>query len=134
MEFAALAAWVLAALAGGHLLVTWIVHGGLGTKVTRFPRLVVAGHPLAAAGGLALWIGHLVTAEAAYAWWAFAALIVVVLQGFLLFTRWLVGRGGKHARGAEQAFPATAVAVHGAVAVATVVLVFLTALETTAGS
>ncbi|MFV2179006.1 hypothetical protein ACFHW2_22735 [Actinomadura sp. LOL_016] len=132
MEFAALAAWVLAALAGGYLLITWIVHGGLATKVTRFPRLVVVGHPLAAVGGLALWIGHLATAEPAYAWWAFVALIVVVLQGFLLFTRWLVGRG-RHARGAEQAFPALAVAVHGVVAVATVVLVFLTAMEVTAG-
>ncbi|OLT31471.1 hypothetical protein BJF79_37060 [Actinomadura sp. CNU-125] len=129
MEFVALAAWVLAALAGGYLLITWIVHGGLATKVTRFPKLVVVGHPLAAVGGLALWIGHLVTADPAYAWWAFAALIVVVLQGFLLFTRWLVGRGGRHARGAEQAFPAAAVAVHGVVAAATVVLVFLTAME-----
>ncbi|RSN64376.1 hypothetical protein [Actinomadura sp. WAC 06369] len=131
MEFAALAAWVLAALAGGYLLITWFANGGLATKVTRFPRLVVAGHPLAAGGGLALWIGHLATGDPVYAWWAFAALIVVVMQGFLLFTRWLVGRG-RHARGAEQAFPAAAVAVHGAVAVATVVLVFLTAMEVTA--
>lgn len=131
MELAALAAWVLAALAGGYLLVTWVAGGGLATKVTRFPTLVVVGHPVAAAGGLAVWIGYLVTAETAYAWWAFAALIVVVLQGFLLFTRWLMGRG-RHARDAEQAFPAVAVAVHGLVATATVVLVFLTAMEVTA--
>ncbi len=59
---------------------------------------------------------------------------MVVLQGFMLFTRWLVGGGGRHARGAEQAFPAAAVAVHGAVAVTTVVLVFLTAIQVTRAS
>ncbi|NVI89872.1 hypothetical protein [Actinomadura sp. BRA 177] len=131
MEYAALGAWVLAAVAGGYLLVIWIVNGGRSTKVTRFPILVVVGHPLAAAGGLAVWVAYLVTGNAGYAWAAFAALLVVVLQGFMLFTRWLVGGGGRHARGAEQAFPAAAVAVHGAVAVTTVVLVFLTAIQVT---
>ncbi|CNE48681.1 Uncharacterised protein [Mycobacterium tuberculosis] len=131
MEYAALCAWILAAVAGGYLLVIWILNGGRSTKVTRFPTLVVVGHPLAAAAGLAVWIAYLATGNAGCAWAAFIALIVVVLQGFLLFTRWLVGRGGRHARGAEQAFPAAAVAVHGAVAVTTVVLVFLTAIEVT---
>ncbi|MFF4241742.1 hypothetical protein [Actinomadura geliboluensis] len=129
MEYAALCAWILAAAAGGHLLVIWFLNGGRSTKVTRFPVLVVVGHPLAAVAGLALWLAHLATGDARYAWAAFAVLLVVVLQGFALFTRWLVGRGGRHARGAEQAFPAAAVAVHGAVAVTTVVLVFLAALQ-----
>lgn len=131
MEFAALGAWILAAVAGGYLLVIWMLNGGASTKVTRFPVLVVVGHPLAAAGGLAVWVAYLATGDAGYAWVAFAALLVVVMQGFMLFTRWLVGRGGRHARGAEQAFPAAAVAVHGAVAVTTVVLVFLTAIQIT---
>lgn len=131
MEYAALCAWILAAVAGGYLLVIWILNGGRSTKVTRFPILVVVGHPLAAVAGLAVWIAYLVTGSAACAWAAFIALIVVVLQGFMLLTRWLVGRGGRHARGAEQAFPAAAVAVHGAVAVTTVVLVFLTAIQVT---
>lgn len=131
MEYAALGAWILAAVAGGHLLIIWTAHGGLSTKVTRFPLLVVVGHPLAAVAGLAIWIAHLATGSAACAWVAFGALLVVILQGFLMFTRWLVGRGGRHARGAEQAFPATAVIVHGAVAVATFVLVFLTAMDVT---
>jgi hypothetical protein len=131
VEYAALGAWILAAVAGGYLLVIWILNGGRSTKVTRFPILVVVGHPLAAAGGLGVWVAYLVTGNAACAWAAFIALLVVVLQGFMLFTRWLVGRGGRHARGAEQAFPAAAVAVHGAVAVTTVVLVFLTAIQVT---
>ncbi|MWA03388.1 hypothetical protein F8568_024005 [Actinomadura sp. LD22] len=128
MEFAALAAWVLAATAGGHLLVKWLTSGGRGTKVTRFPVLVVTGHPLAAAAGLCVWIGYLETGRAAFAWVAFAALLVVILQGFMLLTRWLVG-GGRHARGRDQTFPAAAVAFHGVIAVATFVLVFLTAME-----
>ncbi|WP_242886206.1 hypothetical protein [Actinomadura litoris] len=128
MEFAALTAWVLAAAVGGYLLVVWMANGGRSTKVTRFPILVVVGHPLVAVAGLAAWIAYLFTGTAWYAWGAFAALLVVAFQGFMLFTRWLVGRGGRHARGAEQAFPATAVAVHGAVAAVTVVLVFLTVI------
>ncbi|WUI02224.1 hypothetical protein OHR68_10570 [Spirillospora sp. NBC_00431] len=131
MEYAALAAWILAAVAGAYLLIIWLTHGGHSTKVTRFPILIVVGHPLAAVVGLAVWVVYLVTDRAVYAWGAFAALLVVILQGFMLFTRWLVGRGGRHARGAEQAFPAAAVAVHGGVAVTTFVLVFLTAMEVT---
>ncbi|MFA1538825.1 hypothetical protein [Actinomadura monticuli] len=131
MGFAALGAWILAAGAGCYLLVIWMLRGGRSTKVTRFPVLFVVGHPLAAVGGLAVWIAYLATGTAGYAWLAFAVLLVVALQGFMLFTRWLVGGGGRHARGAEQAFPAIAVAVHGAVAVATVVLVFLTAIGVT---
>ncbi|TDC75036.1 hypothetical protein [Actinomadura sp. 7K507] len=131
MEFAALGAWVVAAVGGGHLLIIWMANGGPSAKVTRFPALVVVGHPLAGVAGLAVWIGYLVTARAEFAWLAFAALLVVTLQGFMLLTRWLVGRGGRHARGAEQAFPAAAVAVHGTVAVTTFVLVFLSAIEVT---
>ncbi|WP_242906693.1 hypothetical protein [Actinomadura terrae] len=128
MEFAALTAWVLAATVGGYLLVVWMANGGRSTKVTRFPILVLVGHPTVALAGLAVWIAYLFTGAAWCAWSAFAALLVVAFQGFMLFTRWLVGRGGRHARGAEQAFPAAAVAAHGAVAAVTVVLVFLTVI------
>ncbi|MFD0688755.1 hypothetical protein [Actinomadura fibrosa] len=129
MAVAALVAWVVTAAAGAYLLAAWSANGGPSTKVTRFPALVVAGHPLTAALGLAVWIAHLATGAAGYAWGAFAALLVIIFQGFLLLTRWLVGRGGRHARGAGQAFPGTAMAVHGLVAVLTFVLVFLTAIK-----
>ncbi|MFG2089699.1 hypothetical protein [Spirillospora sp. NPDC048824] len=134
MEFAALGAWVLAAGAGAYLLINWMSGGGPSAKVTRFPALVVAGHPLAGTAGLVIWIAYLVTGRAAYAWLAFAALLVVTVQGFMLLTRWLVGRGGRHgrhARGADQDFPAAAVAVHGTLAVTTFVLVFFSAIEVT---
>ncbi|WP_026413586.1 hypothetical protein [Actinomadura oligospora] len=136
MEFAALGAWILAALAGVYLLVRWLAAGGLRgqpTKVTRFPVAVLVGHPLSALTGLGAWILFCVTGRAWFAWLAFAILLAVAFQGLLLFTRWLVGvdGGGRHARDADQPFPAAAVAVHGLVAVVTFVLVLLTALAAT---
>jgi hypothetical protein len=131
LEFAALVAWVLAGIAGLYLLMVWLANEGLkqqATKVTRFPAIIVLGHPLLAVAGLIVWIMYLMTTSVVYAWSAFGTLVVVALLGFVMLTRWLVGRGGRHARGAEQAFPAVAVAVHSAVAIATFILVFLTAL------
>ncbi|MFC4911837.1 hypothetical protein [Actinomadura gamaensis] len=135
MEFAALVAWILAAGAGAYLLVRWLAAGGLRgqpAKVTRFPKAVLIGHPLSAVTGLGAWVAFVVTGRAWCAWLAFAILLAVAFQGVMLFTRWLVGvgGGGRHARGADQPFPATAVALHGLVAVTTFVLVLLAALTT----
>jgi hypothetical protein len=134
VEFAALGAWILAAAVGAYLMVVRTAQGGLihqETKVTRYPVLVMVGHPLAAMIGLVVWVAHLVTGHAAYAWTAFAVLIIVIFKGFLLFTRWLVGQGGgRHAKGTEHDFPAAAVVAHGTVAAITFVLVFLTAIGT----
>ncbi|MFC5183252.1 hypothetical protein [Actinomadura harenae] len=136
MEFAALGSWVLAALAGAYLLVRWLAAGGLRgqpAKVTRFPAAVVVGHPVSALTGLCAWILFCVTGRPAFAWLAFVVLVAAACQGLLLFTRWLVGAdgGGRHARGADQPFPAAAVTLHGLVAVTTFVLVLLTALAAT---
>ncbi|RFU36490.1 hypothetical protein DZF91_37800 [Actinomadura logoneensis] len=132
MEYAALGAWILAALAGAYLLVRWLAAGGLRgqpAKVTRFPAAVLVGHPLSALTGLAAWTLFVATGRIWCAWLAFAILLAAAFQGLLLFTRWLVGdRGGRHARGADQRFPATAVVVHGLVAVTTFVLVLFASL------
>ncbi|MCP2336151.1 hypothetical protein [Actinomadura rupiterrae] len=133
MEFAALVAWILAAAAGAYLLVRWLAAGGLRgqpAKVTRFPKAVLIGHPLSAVTGLSAWIAFLVSGRVWCAWLAFGILLAVAFQGIMLFTRWLVGvgGGGRHARGADQSFPAAAVTLHGVVAVTTFVLVLLTAL------
>ena len=104
------------------------------TKVTPFPLLITVGHPAAALVGLAAWVALLVTGRSWCAWVAFAALVVVIIEGFMLFTRWLVGQtGGRHAKGTDEVFPATAVAVHGIAAAATLVLVFLTAIRVGTG-
>ncbi|WP_067484448.1 hypothetical protein [Actinomadura hibisca] len=132
MRFAALVVWLVTAAAGARLLLQWLAGGGLRAqpaKVTRYPAAVLVGHPLSAVAGLALWVAYLVTGAAGFAWAAFGTLVLVIFQGLLLFTRWLVGGGGRHARGTGQALPGPAVLVHGVVALVTFVLVFLTALR-----
>jgi hypothetical protein len=131
MEIAALVMWVLTALAGLRPLMRWLSEGGLrrqGTKVTRYPAALLLGHPVLALLALATWVAFLLTDCSVYAWSAFGTLVLVALLGFTMLTRWLTGTGGRHARGAEQAFPVVAVVAHGAVAGLTFVLVLLTAI------
>jgi hypothetical protein len=136
LGYAALVMWILTAVAGTYLLFIWLTNGGLrqqATKITRFPAALVLGHPALAVVALATWLAFLFTARAVYAWSAFGALAVVAMLGFTLLTRWLTGRGGKHARGAEQNFPLIAVLAHGTVAITTFVLVLLTAIRVSHG-
>jgi hypothetical protein len=131
LEIAALVMWVLTAVAGAWLLVRWLSEGGLrrqGTKVTRYPVALLVGHPALGMLALATWVAFLLTESSVYAWSAFGALVLVTLLGFTMFTRWLSGAGGKHARGAEEGFPVVAVVAHGTVATLTFVLVLLTAI------
>ncbi|GAA4514464.1 hypothetical protein GCM10023191_082990 [Actinoallomurus oryzae] len=131
MEIAALVMWVLTAVAGLRLLVRWLAEGGLrrqGTKVTRYPAVLLLGHPTLAVLALATWVAFLLTRSSVYAWGSFGGLVLVALLGFTMFTRWLTGQGGKHARDGEQVFPVVAVVAHGAVATLTFVLVLLTAI------
>lgn len=131
MEIAALVTWVLTAGVGLRLLVRWLADGGSrrpGTKVTRYPTALVFGHTLLALLALAAWVAFLRTESVVYAWSAFASLVPAVLLGFVMLTRWLTGPGGKHARGTGQGFPAVSVAVHGAVAALTFVLMLFTAI------
>ncbi|HEX6472880.1 MAG TPA: hypothetical protein VF069_27575 [Streptosporangiaceae bacterium] len=131
MEISALITWVLDAVAGLYLLGRSLEEGGLrgqATKVTRFPATLTLSHLLLGVGGLGVWIVYVVTMRAAYAWTAFGFLVVVALLGFVMLTRWLVGQGGRHARGAEQEVPIIAVVVHGGAAIMTFVLVLFTAV------
>jgi len=91
LEIAALVMWVLTAGAGLNLLVRWLSAGGLrrqGTKVTRFPAVLVLGHPTLALAALAVWVVFVLTESSVYAWSAFGALVLVALLGFILLTRW----------------------------------------------
>ncbi len=136
MEIAALVAWILTTGGGLYLLRGWLSTGGpwrQSTKVTRFPAAVVLGHPTLAVMALGIWVIFLVTARTVYAWSALGGLVLVALLGFVLFTRWLTGEGGKHARGAERGVPGVAVAAHGVVAILTFVLVLLTVIEVSRG-
>jgi hypothetical protein len=130
LKFVALAAWGGTACFGLRLLVIWLSHGGLrqqATRITVFPAALVFAHPILATTGLSFWIGYVLTRRVAYAWIGFGALAVSAMLGFVMLTRWLVGRGGRHARGAEQHFPARVVAVHGAAGLTTFALVLVTA-------
>ena len=130
MRIAALAVWCTTAAAGIYLLTTWLSQGGLrqqATRITTFPTVLVFAHPLLAVAGLCCWIGYLESSGASLAWTSFWCLCASALLGFVMFTRWLAGRGGRHARGAGQRFPVTAVAVHGTVGLTTFILVLIVA-------
>ena len=132
----ALVAWVLTTMGGLNLLWGSLANGGLRhqpTKVTRFPTALTLGHLMLGVAGLVVWVFYLMTTHVAYAWTAFGSLVVVALLGFAMLTRWLVGRGGRHARTANREASMVAVAVHGGVAIMTFVLVFFTAVVVTHG-
>ena len=139
MKWAALIAWVLTAGGGFVLLSIWLARGGMrqgrepGSRIR--PPLVLS-HFLLAATGLVIWIVYLAKDKDVLAWIAFAILAVVALLGWTMFAIWLRRRQARAATAgtvspdtpAEQSFPVPIVALHGLLAVTTVVLVFLTAV------
>jgi hypothetical protein len=138
MDIAALVTWVVTALGGFYMIGTWISRGGVKqqrTGTSRLPVPVVFGHFALAAAGLVVWIVYLAADKRALAWTAFGLLIPVALLGFVMLLRWLpVYRGQTSTAGgadvpAERHFPVPVVAGHGLFAVATVILVLLTALK-----
>jgi hypothetical protein len=147
MAVAALVTWVVTAGLGIYMLATWARAGGIRSAAavapagsgpsaptghpagTRFPPPLVFGHFLLAATGLVLWIVYLVVDSTALAWVAFVILVVVAAGGDILFLRWYRDRNESGAQLAEQSIPRAVVYVHGLFAVATLVLVLLSALE-----
>ena len=153
MDIAALIIWIITALGGFVLLGTWIQRGGLRQQqsgVSRLPAPVVLAHFLVAVVGLLLWIAFVASGTKALAWIDVALLVVIALLGFTMFVRWIPVRRGAAARvatpagvtaagatpagAADAAVPAEAhlpvpvVAIHGLVAVTTLVLVVLAAI------
>jgi hypothetical protein len=135
MAIAALITWIVTALGGFTLLSLWLRSGGLSqqeSKTTSFRSGVIFGHFLFAAAGLVLWIVYVVTDTGSLSWLSLAVLVVVALLGFAMFYRWLgVRRTAVMAASApaERSLPVPVVALHGVLAVATVVLVLLAALS-----
>ena len=144
MSIAALITWIITALGGAVLLATWLSRGGLrarDTGASRFPPGLIFGHFLLAATGLIIWIIYVITDADALTWVALAILVVVAALGFTMVGRWRQDRaavattgranaagGTEVARPPEQHFPVAVVYLHGLLAVATLVLVLLTAL------
>ena len=139
---AALATWVVTAGFGSPLFISWLVRGGVsqhprGRRLTvrlpppYFPAPLVFSHLLAAAGGLIIWIGYLMTDSAVLAWIALFVLLLVALFGFSMFGRWLGSRRLRVAAVsddrvlAESRLPTILVLCHGAFGATTIVLVLL---------
>jgi hypothetical protein len=139
MKWAALISWVITAGGGFVLLSIWLMRGGMRQQQEAGNRIrppLILSHFLLAAAGLVVWIIYLVADKDALAWIAFVILAVVAVLGWTMFAIWLrrrrarVGGADVSAPGIppEQHFPVPVVAVHGVLAVTTVVLVLLTAL------
>lgn len=153
MAIAALVTWIITAGFGFFMLGTWISSGGTRAGgASHFRPPVVFGHFLLAAGGLVVWIIYVLNDATTLAWVAFVDLVVVAIIGDLLVLRWTKDRRGGMQSSvsaaptgrragtdtmtartpgqqlAEQHIPTPVVVAHGLFAVATVVLVLLSAL------
>lgn len=136
MGIAALITWVLTAGGGFVLLSMWLGKGGhRSTGTSHFPPPVIFGHFALAAIGLIIWIIYLVVDEKAWAWVAFGILVPVALLGLFMFARWIPAYRTRNEQvtatsaPAESHFPVALVVGHGVLAVATEILVLLTALD-----
>jgi flagellar basal body-associated protein FliL len=132
MAWAALILWIVTALGGFYLLVTWLRRGGMQQADSPGRRIrppLILGHFGLAATGLVLWIIYVASDSDALAWIAFVLLLVVALLGFTMLAAWLAQRGGaaaaETADAAERNFPQAVVGLHGVLAATTLVLVFL---------
>jgi len=141
MEWAALISWIVTAGGGFVLLTIWWSRGGMRQREGRQirPPLILAHFGLAAVG-LVLWIIYVANDSDTLAWIAFAILLAVALLGLTMFAIWwqrrqagagpvAVREEGSSGQPAEQHFPVPIVALHGLLAVTTLVLVLLSALE-----
>ena len=141
MSTAALVAWIATVLVGLVLLIVWLMEYDRefqSTAATRLPVPVISAHALLGIGGLMAWAFYLVGDEDQVAWDTVADLGVVVVLGLIMAARWI---GVYRAYAApdsstsmvirvppERHFPRSVVAIHGILAVSTLVLVVLSVL------
>jgi hypothetical protein len=140
MSIAALIAWMATVLVGLVLLIVWLMEYDRefqSTAATRLPVPVISAHALLGIGGLMAWAFYLIGDQEQLAWGTVADLGVVVLLGLIMAARWI---GVYRAYGApdssptvirvppERHFPRSVVAIHGLLAVSTLVLVVLSVL------
>ena len=142
MSIAALFTWMATVLGGLALLVIWLMEYDRDTQstaATRLPVSVISLHALLGTGGLLVWGLYLVGDEDELGWITVADLAIVVALGLTMATRWIgVYRayddpGPSLTRSTtappERHFPLPVVVAHGVLAVTTLVLVLLTALD-----
>jgi hypothetical protein len=134
MEWAALITWVATAGLGFVLLAIWLSRGGM-KQTTGIRPYLIFGHFLLAATGLVIWIAYLANDSDSLAWTAFVLLAIVAVLGWTMFAIWYQRRAAgvsadavEMGAPAEQQFPVPVIALHGLLAVTTVLLVLLTAV------
>ena len=148
MSLVALLTWIVTAGAGLYLLTIWLIEYDRefqSAAATRLPVPVISAHALLAVAGLVVWGVYLITDTPRLALAAAATLVVVAALGLTMAVRWFgVYRAHDSAavRGhrpgitvpPERNFPLPVVIGHGLFAVATLVLVVVTAAGELGGS
>ncbi len=137
MSSIAAALWLITAVVGMYMLSRTVSgsRNAAGSTVSDLPVLMSFLHPTLALAGLAVFGAYLFTLEASFAWIAFADLLLVSVLGELLFVKWLKGKRRTATSSpvrrftAEQTIPVEIVALHGLLAVATILLVLVVALR-----
>jgi hypothetical protein len=142
MSVVALFTWMITIFFGLILVVIWIIEYDRdfqSTVATRLPVPVISAHALLALGGLMLWISYLLLDEERLAWAAVAVLAAVAILGLVMAACWFrvyrtYGDPGPSLTRSttappERHFPLPVVVIHGIMAVTTLVLVLLTALD-----
>lgn len=133
MNIGVLLALIATGLTGMFLLATWLGMGGHRPESThpgQLPNALVFGHVTVAVVIFVLWVFFVVLRTSALAWSAGALVAVVIALGLGLFRRWLAQlRHPAPMPTAERELPVTAVAIHGAFATATALLVLLALLR-----
>jgi hypothetical protein len=143
LRFSALASWLAAAMAGAYLLAGLMGRGGLrrARRKPTAPPVVPLLHAGLAFAGLLVWIGFTLTTVAALAWadvgltWVIAGLGMATLLGGLdqqASSRTDSAAPPQQAGTTAAAFPSRApvvvIALHGALATLTILLVLLAAV------
>ena len=135
MSFIAAALWLTTAVVGTYMLSRSITgsRNASGATVSDLPPFISFLHPALALTGLAIFGAYLATSEETFVWIAFAVLVLVSVLGEWMFLKWLKGRKPTSSPvrryTAEQTIPVEVVALHGILAVATIVLVLIVALQ-----
>jgi hypothetical protein len=146
----ALISWLVTAVCGLGLISIWLIEYDGGGPATRLPKTAMVGHILLAVTGLTVWTMFVFTHVSRLAWTTVVILVVVALLGFTMLLRWIgVHRANRAAILAlvpagpaatsvepatppERHLPIGLVITHGVLAVVTLLLVLLTALDVAA--
>jgi hypothetical protein len=118
-----------AAAAAGAGKLPPITRTRIGTGPGEHPLLEFM-HPALGISGLGCWIAFVITRSGAFAWGAFAVIVVTAAAGLtwvISTTRAARRRGGDH----RPPFPPRLITLHGSAAALTLILAVLTALTVT---